>query len=169
VSRHDDQLASHVQRLGNHELNELLLQLSPSRFAALVDAALVRPVLPAGLSLRFESVPGVDGWAVVACPPRRRLGSITRDRDPNGRVSWRAWTHTGSPVQLAGVVCWRRRLDAGTALAWVTPASEARYLALAAHVRGLPCAQLQHLLARLPQDRYDQVLEAAFASEGTAA
>jgi hypothetical protein len=78
VSRHDDQLASHVQRLGNHELNELLLQLSPSRFAALVDAALVRPVLPAGLSLRFESVPGVDGWAVVACPPRRRLGSITR-------------------------------------------------------------------------------------------
>jgi hypothetical protein len=169
VSRHDDQLASHVQRLGNHELNELLLQLPPSRFAALVDAALVRPVLPAGLSLRFESVPGVDGWAVVACPPRRRLGSITRDRDPNGRVSWRAWTHTGSPVQLAGIVCWRRRLDAGTALAWVTPASEARYLALAAHVRGLPGAQLQHLLAGLPQDRYDQVLEAAFASEGTAA
>jgi len=169
VSRHDDQLASHIQQLGNHELNELLVQLPPSRFAALVDAALVRPVLPAGLSLRFETVPGVDGWSVVACPPRRRLGSITRDRDPNGRVSWRAWTHTGSPVQLAGVACWRRRLDAGTALAWVTPASEARYLALAAHVRGLPGPHLQHLLAGLPQDRYDRVLEAAFASEGTAA
>jgi hypothetical protein len=169
VSRHDDQLASHVQQLGNHELNELLLQLPPSRFAALVDAALLRPVLPAGLSLRFEPVPGVDGWSVVACAPRRRLGSITRDRDPNGRVCWRAWTHIGDPVQLAGVGRWRRRLDAGTALAWVTPASEARYLALAAHVRGLPGSQLQDLLAGLPQDRYDQVVEAAFASDGAAA
>jgi hypothetical protein len=169
VSRHDDPLASHIQQLGNHELNELLLQLPRSRFAALVDTALVRPVLPAGLSLRFESVPGVDGWLVVACPPRRRLGSITRDRDPSDRVMWGAWTHTGDPVQLGGVACWRRRLDAGTALAWVTPASEARYLALAAHVRGLPGPQLQDLLAALPQDRYDRVLEAAFASEGTAA
>ena len=169
MSRHDDQLASHIQQLGNHELNELLLQLPPSKFAALVDAALLRPVLPAGLRLRFEPVPDLDGWSVVACAPRRRLGIITRDRNPNGRVMWRAWTHTGSPVQLAGVVCWRRRLDAGTALAWVTPASEARYLALAAHVRGLPGPQLQDLLAGLPQDRYDQLLEAAFASEGTAA
>jgi hypothetical protein len=169
VSRHTDQLASHIQQLGSHELNELLVQLPPSRFAALVDAALLRPVLPAGLRLRFESAPGTDGWAVVACPPRRRLGTITRDPDQNGRVRWRAWTHTDDPVQLAGVAAWCRRLDAGTALAWVTPASEARYLALAAHVRGLPGAQLQDLLAGLPQDRYDQLLEAAFASDGAAA
>jgi hypothetical protein len=169
MSRHTDQLASHVQQLGNHELNELLLQLPPSSFAALVDAALLRPVLPAGLRLRFEAIPDLDGWAVVACAPRRRLGTITRDRDPNGRVTWQAWTHTGDPVQLAGVACWRRRLDAGTALAWVTPASEARYLTLAAHVRGLPGPQLQDLLGGLPQDRYDQLLEAAFESDGAAA
>jgi hypothetical protein len=119
--------------------------------------------------LRFEAIPDLDGWSVVACAPRRRLGTITRDRDPNGRVRWRAWTHTGSPVQLGGVGYWRRRLDAGTALAWVTPASEARYLALATHVRGLPSPQLQDLLTGLPQDRYDQLLEAAFASNGAAA
>ena len=169
MSRHTNPLVSHIQQLGNHELNELLLQLPPSRFAALVEAALLRPVLPAGLSLRFEPVPDLDGWSVVACAPRRRLGTITRDRDPNGQVSWRAWTHTGDPVQLAGVGSWRRRLDAGTALAWVTPASEARYLALAAHVRGLPGPQLQDLLAGLPQDQYDQVVEAAFTSDGAAA
>ncbi|HZA79861.1 MAG TPA: hypothetical protein VFC13_00090, partial [Actinomycetes bacterium] len=59
--RHDDdQLAAHIRRLGNHALNELLLELPKARFAALVDAALARPVLPAGLVLRFEPAPGVD-------------------------------------------------------------------------------------------------------------
>jgi hypothetical protein len=169
VSRDDDQLTRHVRRLGNHQLNELLLQLPKHSFAALVDVALARPLLPAGLTLRFESIPGVDGWTVVACAPRRRLGTVTRDQGPSGRVRWRAWTDAGDPVQLAGVSSWSRRLDAGTALAWVTPASEARSLALAAHVRGLADAQLQDLLAGLPCDRYDRLLEAAFASEGTAA
>ena len=164
-----DELAAHLRRLGNHERNELLIQLPKPRFAALVEVALAGPLLPAGLVLRFEPASGVDGWTVVACAPRRRLGTLTRDRDPSGRVTWRAWTHAGDPVQLAGVACWRRRLDAGTALAWVTPRSEARYLALAAHVRGLPGRQLQDLLVGLPEDRYDRVLEAAFAAEGTAA
>jgi hypothetical protein len=40
VSRHDDQLAAHIRRLGNHALNELLLQLPKPRFAALVQLAL---------------------------------------------------------------------------------------------------------------------------------
>jgi hypothetical protein len=169
VTRHEDELAAHVRRLGNHALNELLLQLPKPRFAALVEVALARPVLPAGLVLRFEPIPGVDGWTVVACAPRRRLGTLTRDQDPGGRRVWRAWTRGGDPVQVGGVGWWRRRLEAGAALAWVTPASGARCLALAAHVRALSAGQLQRLLAGLPRDRYDRLLEAAFAPAGTAA
>ncbi len=120
MTRHVDYLARHVRRLGNHELNELLLQLPQPSFAALVKVALARPVLPAGLVLRFEPAPGVDGWAVVACAPRRRLGTLTRDRDPDGRLAYRAWTRAGDPVQVAGAWWWRRRRDAAAALAWVT-------------------------------------------------
>ena len=122
-----DPLAAHIRRLGNHDLNELLVQLSKPTFAALVEVALARPILPAGLLLRYELAPGVDGWTVVACAPRRRLGTLTRDRDPNGHLVWRAWTRAGDPVQVAGVWCWRRRGDAAAALAWVTPASRARF------------------------------------------
>jgi hypothetical protein len=169
VTRHEDELAAHIRRLGNHALNELLIQLPKPRFAALVDVALARPVLPAGLVLRFEPTSGVDGWTVVACAPRRRLGTLTRDRDPDGRQGWRAWTRAGQPVQLSGVGWWRRRLDAGAALAWVTPVSGARCLALAAHVRALPAGRLHQVLIGLPCDRYDRLLEAAFQPAGTAA
>jgi hypothetical protein len=169
VSGRDDQLARHIRRLGNHELNELLLQLPKSSFAALVQVALARPVLPAGLVLRFEPVPGVDGWTVVACAPRRRLGTLTRDQGPTGRLVWRAWTRVGDPVQITGVGCWRRRGDAAAALAWATPTSGARCLALAAHVRALPDTRLHALLSALPRERFDRLLEAAFAAEGTAA
>jgi hypothetical protein len=169
VRRRDGQLAGHIRRLGNHALNELLLELPKPHFAALVELALCRPVLPAGLVLRFEPTPAVEGWTVVACAPRRQLGTITRHQDPGGRIVWRAWTRAGDPVQVAGVCWWRRRLDAGIALAWVTPASGARCLALAAHVRALPGGQVQELLAGLPRDRYDRLLEAAFAPQGTAA
>ena len=61
MTRHVDELARHVRRLGNHELNELLVQLPRANFAALVEVALARPVLPAGLVLRFEPAPGVVG------------------------------------------------------------------------------------------------------------
>jgi hypothetical protein len=169
VTRQVDELARHVRRLGNHELNELLLQLPKATYAALVEVALARPVLPAGLVLRFEPAPGVDGWTVVACAPRRRLGTLVRDRDVSGRTVWRAWTRAGDLVQLAGVGWWRRRLDAGAALAWVTPVSGARCLALAAFVRALPDPQLHQLLAALPRDRFDQLVEAAYRPEGTAA
>ena len=164
-----DELARHVRRLGNHELNELLLQLPKSCFAALVDAALACPVLPAGLVLRFEPAPGVDGWTVVACAPRRRLGTLTRDRDPGGRVVYRAWTPAGDPVGISGISSWRRRADAAAALAWVTPVSGARCLALAAYVRALPDPALHNLLRRLSQDRFDQLIDAAYRPEGTAA
>jgi hypothetical protein len=164
-----DPLAAHIRRLGNHELNELLVQLAKSTFAALVEVALARPVLPAGLLLRYELAPGVEGWTVVACAPRRRLGTLIRDRDANGHLVWRAWTRAGDPVQVADVGCWRRRGDAAAALAWVTPASGARCMALADHVRGLADPELHELVRALPRAVFDGLLDAAFASEGTAA
>ena len=164
-----DELSRHVRRLGNHELNELLLQLPNATYAALAEVALARPILPAGLALRFEPAQGVDGWTVVACAPRRRLGTLTRDRDPSGRVAWRAWTRAGDPVQVAGVCWWRRRLDAGAALAWVTPVSGARCLALAAYARALPDRQLHELLRGLPRERFDRLVEVAYRPEGSAA
>jgi hypothetical protein len=169
VTRHVDQLAAHARRLGNHELNELLIQLPKPRFAALVEVALAHPVLPAGLMLRFEPASGVDGWAVVACAPRRQLGTLTRDRDQGGRVVYRAWTRAAGPVQIIGITSWRRRGDAAAALAWVTPVSGARCLALAGHVRTLPDGRLHELLSGLPRERFDQLVEAAYRSEGTAA
>jgi hypothetical protein len=168
VTRQVDQLGRHVRRLGNHALNELLLQLPQPAFAALVNVALARPVLPAGLMLRFEPTPGVDGWTVVACAPRRRLGTLTRHRDPNGRLGWRAWTRAGEPAQVAGVGWWRRREDAAAALAWLVPLSGARCLALAAYVRALSDRQLHELLGALPRERFDRLVEAAYR-EGTAA
>jgi hypothetical protein len=169
VTRQVDQLARHIRRLGNHELNELLLQLPKPSYTTLVEVALARPVLPAGLVLRFEPAPGIDGWTVVAYAPRRRLGTLTRDRDPAGRVVYRAWTRTGDPVQLGEIASWRRRGDAAAALAWVTPVSGARCLTLAAYVRALPDRRLHELLAGLPQERFDQLVEAAYRPEGTAA
>ena len=169
MTRQVDELARHVRRLGNHELNELLLQLPKPSFAALVEVALARPVLPAGLVLRFEPALGVDGWTMVACAPRRRLGTLTRHPDPAGRVVYRAWTRDGDPVQLTGIASWRRRGDAAAALAWVTPVSGARCLALAAHVRALPDRRLHELLGGLPRERFDRLVEAAYRPEGTAA
>src|SRR5918994_4698313 len=169
MTRQVDELARHVRRLGNHELNELLVQLPKPCFAALVEVALARPLLPAGLVLRFEPAPGVDGWTVVACAPRRRLGTVTRHLDPSGRLVYRAWTRAGDPVQPTGISSWRRRWDAAAALAWVTPASGARCLALAAYVRALPDPALHQLLVGLSRDRFDRLVEAAYRPEGTAA
>jgi hypothetical protein len=169
VTRQVDELAAHIRRLGNHELNELLLQLPKPLFAALVEVALSRPLLPAGVVLRFEPTPRVDGWTVVACAPRRRLGVLTRDHDASGRLVYRAWTRSGDPVQISRIVSWRRRGDAAAALAWVTPVSGARCLALAAYIRALPDPALHQLLAGLPRDRFDRLLDAAFAPAGSAA
>ena len=55
-----DELARHVRRLGNHELNELLLQLPKPCFAALVEVALARPLLPAGGTGHHR--PAIHAW-----------------------------------------------------------------------------------------------------------
>jgi hypothetical protein len=119
--------------------------------------------------LRYEPAAGVDSWTLVACAPRRRLGMLTRDRDPSGQVVYRAWTRAGDPVQLDGISSWRRRGNAAAALAWAVPVSGARCLALAAYVRALPDRQLHALLGGLPQERFDRLVDAAYRPEGTAA
>jgi hypothetical protein len=158
------QLAAHLRTLSDDDLNDLLVDLPTHRFTRLVDAALAHPVLPAGLQLRLRSAAPADGWTVLAGTPARPLGTVTRghpDGQP-GRAGWRAWTRGGDPVAIGGLTWWRRRADAAGALAWVTPASGARCLALAAHVRTLDDLALNDLLVELPTDRFDGLLDAAF-------
>jgi hypothetical protein len=163
VSARSRQLVTHVRTLDDDDLNDLLVELPTHRFAALVDAALAYPVVPAGLELRLRSAAPADGWTVLAGSPARALGTVTRghpDGEP-GRAGWRAWTRHGDPVAI-GLTWWRRRADAAGALAWVTPASGARCLVLAAHLRALDDLALNDLLVELPADRFDALLDAAF-------
>jgi hypothetical protein len=166
------QLAAHVRQLPDHDLNDLLVDLPTHRFAALVNAALAHPLIPAGLALRLRSAAPADGWTVLAGEPARPLGTVTRghpDGEP-GRAGWRAWNRSGEPVAIGGLCWWRRRADAAGALAWVTPASGARCLTLAAFVRNLDDLALNDLLVELPADRFDALLDAAFPqAKGVAA
>jgi hypothetical protein len=164
VSARYCQLAAHVRTLGDDDLNELLVDLPKHRFAALINTALAHPVLPAGLKLRLVSAVPAEGWTVLAGTPARVLGTVTRghpDGD-SGRAGWRAWTRHGDPVAIGGLCWWRRRADAAGALAWVTPASGARCLTLAAHVRDLDDLALNDLLVELPTARFDRLLDTAF-------
>jgi hypothetical protein len=164
VSARSRQLAAHVRTLADDDLNDLLVDLPTHRFAALADAALAYPVVPAGLKLRLRSAAPAEGWTVLAGSPAHPLGTVTRghpDGEP-GRAGWRAWTRHGDPVDIGGLTWWRRRADAAGALAWVTPASGARCLALAAHLRALGDLELNDLLVELPAGRFDALLDAAF-------
>jgi hypothetical protein len=137
---------------------------------ALVDAALSYPVSPAELRMRLVSAAPAEGWTVLAGKPARPIGTVARgwpDGQP-GRSGWRAWTRQGEPVAIGGLCWWRRRTDAVGALAWVTPASGARCLVLAAHVRALDDLELNDLLVELPVDRFDALLDAAFPAEAAA-
>jgi hypothetical protein len=180
VSARARQLAAHVRALPDDDLGDLLVELPPGRFAALVEVALARPVHPAGLVFRFEPTPpagpdgGTTGWTVVACGPRRELGTVTREQAPSptrkrALVVWRAWTHRGEPVTDGTGWAWPRRVDAAAALAWVTPASGARALVLAAYVRALGDDDLGELLVELPVGRFDALLGAAFPQATTEA
>jgi hypothetical protein len=159
------QLATHVRTLSDDDLNDLLVDLPTRCFAALVTTALAHPVIPAGLKLRLRTAAPADGWMVLAGTPPRRIGAVTRghpDGQPSGRAGWRAWTRHGAPVAIGGLCWWRRRTDAAGALAWATPASGARCLALATHVRTLDDVAINDLLVELPTDRFDGLLDAAF-------
>jgi hypothetical protein len=171
VSARYRQLAAHVRRLADDDLNDLLVELPTGRFTALVDAALSHPVLPAGLRVRLVSAAPAEGWTVLAGAPPRPIGSVARGWPDggSGRPGWRARTRQGEPVAIGGLCWWRRRADAVGVLAWVTPASGARCLALAAHVRALDDLELNDLLVELPVDRFDALLEAAFPTQGAAA
>jgi hypothetical protein len=173
VSARYRQLASYVRTLADDDLNDLLVDLPTHLFARLVNAALAHPILPAGLELRLRSAAPAEGWTVLAGVPARALGTVTRghpDGQPGGRAGWRAWTRGGDPLAIGGLCWWRRRMDAVGALAWVTPASGARCLALAAHVRSLDDLALNDLLVELPVDRFDALLDAAIPTpEGAAA
>jgi hypothetical protein len=166
------QLAAHIRTLSDDDLNDLLVDLPIHRFTRLVNDALAHPVVPAGLGLRLRPAAPADGWTVMAGTPARPLGTVTRGH-PDGQpgcAGWRAWTRGGDPVAIGGLCWWRRRADAAGALAWVTPASGARCLALAAHVRTLDDVQLNDLLVELPTDRFDGLLDAAFPqAKGVAA
>jgi transposase InsO family protein len=76
VSARYRQLAAHVRRLPDDDLNDLLVDLPTDRFAALVDAALSHPVNPAGLRVRLASAAPADGWTVLAGAPPRPIGSV---------------------------------------------------------------------------------------------
>jgi hypothetical protein len=173
VSTRCRQLATHVRGLADDDLNDLLVDLPRHRFAALVNTALAHPVVPDELALRLRSAAPGEGWTVLAGTPARALGTVTRgypDGQEDGRAGWRAWTRHGDPVAIGGLTWWRRRADAAGALAWVTPASGARCLTLAAHVRALDDLQLNDLLVELPTDRFDALLDAAFPrAKGVAA
>jgi hypothetical protein len=165
------QLAAHVRRLADDDLNDLLVDLPPDRFAALADAALSHPIMPAGVRVRLVSAAPAEGWTVQAGKPPRPIGSVARGWPDarSGRLGWRARTRQGEPVAIGGLCWWRRRADAVGALAWVTPASGARCLVLAAYVRGLDDVELNELLVELPVDRFDALLDGAFPTEGAAA
>jgi hypothetical protein len=172
VSTRYRQLTTHVRGLSDEGLNDLLVDLPRHRFTELVAAALAHPVIPAGLKLRLRSATPAEGWTVMAGNPPRPLGKVTRghpDRQPGGQTGWRAWTHRGEPVAIGGLTWWRRRTDAAGALAWVSPASGARCLVLAAFVRALDDVALTDLLVELPVDRFDALLDAAFGTRGVAA
>jgi hypothetical protein len=171
VSARYQQLAAHVRRLADDDLNDLLVDLPTDRFMALVDAALSCPVISAELGVRLVSAAPAEGWRVLAGKPARPIGTVARgwpDGQPD-RPGWRAWTRQGEPAAIGGLSWWRRRSDAVGALAWVTPASGARCLVLAAYVRALDDLELNDLLVELPVDRFDALLDAAFPTEGAAA
>ena len=176
-------LAAHARALADDDLNDLLVELPVDRFGALVEVALARPCVPDALALSFRrAVPGqgeASRWDVLAGRPRRPVGVVARQTWPGDggeAAGWFASTPTGASVTPAGTgwfwFGWARRADAAALLAWQSPASGARCLVLAAHVRALADDDLGDLLVELPRERFDGLLRAAFggpAGAGAAA
>ena len=129
MTRHVDELARHIRRLGNHELNELLLQLPKPRFAALVEVALARPIAAGRAGAAVRAGPGcgwLDGGGLCPSPtaghphprprpersaglsgldPGRRPGPVQRDLElaaSRGRGRRPGLGHAGQWGSLSG-------------------------------------------------------------------
>jgi hypothetical protein len=167
------QLAAYVRRLPDHDLNDLLVELPRERFVPLAEAALARPCALDALALSFHRArprPGeTTRWDVLTGEPGRRIGAVVRRTwlrvDGRETAIWFPYNSTDSIVEPPGSACvwagFARRADAAALLAWHSPASGARCLALAAHVRALADDDLGDLLVELPTGRFGALLEAA--------
>src|SRR6266540_282012 len=179
-------VAPFVRSLCDHELNDLLVELPPARFAGLLEAAFAAPEV--GVPVRYHPArprPGeASRWTVEAhrlehrpgvrapVPAWTVLGAVTQERPAGPRggrpVAWHARTYRGEPVGDPSGRGWPTRNRAAAALLWHCPASGARCTALAGHVRALGDDRLNDLLADLPPRRFAALLLAALdaAAEG---
>jgi hypothetical protein len=170
------QLNAYVRCLSDHDLNDLLVELPRERFAALAEVALAHPCVLDALALSFQRARPRWGeatrWDVLTGGAGRRIGAVVRRTWPGGgggeAAGWFAYSSSGAVAEPAGAAClwsgFARRADAAAFLAWQSPASGARCLALAAHVRGLADDDLGELLVELPPGRFDALLEAALGA-----
>jgi len=173
------QLAVHIRALDDDHLNDLLVELPPSRFARLLEAAFAAPevLVPIRYHTARPRAGEASRWTVEAhrleqwpgmrtpAPAWTVLGAVTQERPAGPRggspVVWHARTHRGEPVCDPSGRGWPTRIRASAALLWHCPASGARCAALAAHVRALGDDHLNDLLADLPPRRFAALLLAA--------
>lgn len=178
-----------VRSLCDHDLNDLLVELPPARFAGLLQDAFAAPQV--GVAVRYHPARPQPGeatrWTVEAHRPEHRpsmrapvpawtvLGAVTQQQRTGPRggtpIVWHAATYRGEPVGDPGGRGWPTRSRATAALLWHCPASGARCQALAGHVRALCDDALNDLLAELPPRRFAALLLAALdlAEGGVAA
>jgi hypothetical protein len=164
-------LTAYARRLPDHDLNDLLVELPRERFVPLAEAALARPCALHALAFSFQRArprPGeTTRWDVLTGEPGRRIGAVVRRTwlrvDGRETAIWFPYNSTDSIMEPPGSIWagFARRADAAALLAWQSPASGARCLALAAHVRALADDDLGDLLVELPTGRFDALLEAA--------
>ena len=167
------QLAAYVRRMSDHDLNDLLVELPRERFTPLAEAALARPYVLDAVAISFQRTRPRQGevtrWDVLIGGPGRRIGAVVRRIwlrvDGRETAIWFPYNSTDSIVEPPGSACvwagFARRTDAAALLAWQSPASGARCLALAAHVRALADDDLGDLLVELPPGWFDALLKAA--------
>jgi hypothetical protein len=167
------QLAAYVRRLSDHNLNNLLVELPRERFTPLAEAALARPFVLDAVAISFQRTQPRQGeatrWDVLIGGPGRRIGAVARRTwlmgDGGEAAGWFAYNSIGTVVAPPGADwMWSgfvSRADAAALLAWESPASGARCVALAAHVRALADDDLGDLLVELPPGRFDALLKAA--------
>jgi hypothetical protein len=184
MTERSHQLAAHTCALDDYELNDLLVELPPVQFAALIEDAFAAPAV--GMPVRFHPArpwPGeVTRWTVEARQSKDRrvpvltwavLGAVAQQRTTGPRggtsVAWHAKTYRGERVGDPAGRGWPTRSRATAALLWHSPASGARCAALSAHIRALGDDALNDLLVELPPRRFAALLLAALQEGGVAA